>query len=110
MHAFPNAKLNDTQFPIQVQSLQSLSLNVTWNYDVGNSPTTTLDVNGLTTANLNANVALDMFLSNNQSAAGDPTAATHEVMLWLGRFGPSTDPLGYTPTPAATQQVGGVNW
>jgi hypothetical protein len=108
VHAFPNALLNDTQLPIQVSNLNSLTLNVDWNYAVGNEATTTTDDNSLTTANMNANVALDMFLSVDQTKASNSTLAEHEVMVWLGKYGSSTDPLGNDNPALLTQEVGGV--
>jgi hypothetical protein len=108
VHAFPNAKLNDTAFPIQVQNLQSLTLDVQWNYAVGNDPSDTTDLDALTAANLNCNVAVDMFLSEDETKAENSTLASYEVMVWLGRFGPSTQPLGFTTTPALQQQAGGL--
>jgi len=49
----------------------------------------------LIAGNLNANAAVDMFLSDDGTKAESSVDATHEVMIWLGRFGPSTIPLGF---------------
>jgi hypothetical protein len=65
-------------------------------------------LDALTAAQLNANVAVDMFLSDDQTKAENSTLATHEIMVWLGQFGPSTKPLGYSATPSLQQQAGGV--
>jgi glycosyl hydrolase family 12 len=105
VHAFPNALLNDTQLPIQVSDINSLAIDVSWNYAVGDLATTTTDDNGLDAAKLNANVALDMFLSNDQTKAANSTLAEHEVMVWLGKYGSSTDPLGLKKGALLTAEI-----
>jgi hypothetical protein len=108
VHAFPNALLNDSQLPLQVSNLNTLTLNVDWTYGVGDLAATTEDNNGLDTAQLNANVALDMFLSDDKDKAQNSTLADREVMVWLGRYGSSTDPLGMGNGAQATQTIDGV--
>jgi hypothetical protein len=107
VHAFPNALLNDTSLPISLGSLTNLTLDIKWTYGVGNVPAAVSDDAALTTANLQANAAIDMFLSSDITTANSSTLATHEVMIWLGVYGNSARPLGY-PTVTATETFNGV--
>jgi len=108
VHAFPNALLNDTSLPIQLGSLTNLTLDVEWTYAIGDVAATTSDDTALNAANLQANAAIDMFLSNDQTQASNSTAATHEVMIWLGQYGNSARPLGY-PTITATENINNID-
>jgi hypothetical protein len=105
VHAFPNAKLNVTSLPIQLSSLTSMDVGVAWNYAVGNAVSATTDTDALTNANLNANVCFDIFLSSDRSKSESTTDSGYEVMIWLGQFGPSTQPIGY-PTVSDTFTIG----
>jgi xyloglucan-specific endo-beta-1,4-glucanase len=59
-------------------------------------------------ANLMANVALDMFADNNTTAAQSAQQASYEIMIWLATFGGST-PLGYANgTVCCTQTLNGI--
>jgi hypothetical protein len=95
VHAFPNAKLNSTSLPVQLSSLTSMDVEVSWNYAVGNAVTDTTDTAALTNAQLNANVCFDIFLSSDRTKSESTTDSSYEVMIWLGQFGPSTQPIGY---------------
>jgi hypothetical protein len=109
VHAYPNALLNDTALPIQVSTLTNLTVDIQWNY-APNKNQTALDINSVMAGNLNANAAVDMFLSDDSTKAENSTAATHEVMIWLGRFGLSTIPLGFQwgEAPKDTTTINGV--
>jgi hypothetical protein len=107
VHAFPNALLNDTALPMQLSQLTNMTLDVKWTYAVGNLPADTSDDAALANANLQANAAVDMFLSSTASTADNSTLASHEVMIWLGVYGDSARPLGY-PTVTATETFNGI--
>jgi len=107
VHAFPNALLNDTSLPIQLGSLTNLTLDVKWTYAAGDVAADTSDDAALLAANLQANAAIDMFLSADQTTANSSTLATHEVMIWLGVYGNSARPLGF-PTITATETINGI--
>lgn len=109
VHAFPNAQLNSSALPIQLASLSNLNVDVQWSYSTGNVTNTGgLDESAMTAIGLNANVAVDMFLSSDQTKASNTTAASHEVMVWLGQFGLATQPLGFGDGAADSIQVGGT--
>jgi hypothetical protein len=95
VHAFPNVKLDQNEtLPIQVSDMSSLKVNVAWSYNGGNDADNATDTASLDTAGLNANVAVDMFLGADAAKSGSTTESQYEVMVWLGRYGASTQPIG----------------
>jgi len=110
VHAFPNALVAEG-LPVKMDDLSSLQVDTQWTYQVGNlkEQTTAIDVAALTKAELNANVCIDMFVAANEDESNDTEKADFEVMVWLGRFGASTDPLGFTAGKKATKTAGGVD-
>lgn len=110
MRAFPNALVN-TGLPVKVDDLTGLQIDTQWTYQLGGlkEQTTTIDVAALTKAELNANVCVDMFVAANEAESKITEKADFEVMVWLGKFGASADPLGYTKGVRATKTVGGVD-
>jgi len=110
VHSFPNALLNITALPIQVSDLNSLTLDVQWSYAPGDvqvapAAVSQADLDGVT---LNANVALDMFFDPDQKTSLDSSKAAIEVMVWLGRYGTATDPIGYNNPPALSATIDNV--
>jgi len=110
VRAFPNALVN-TGLPVKVDDLSSLQVDVQWTYQLGNlkEQITAIDVAALTKAELNANVCIDMFVAANEADSKITTQADFEVMVWLGKFGASADPLGFTNGKKATKTVDGVD-
>jgi hypothetical protein len=113
VHAFPNAKLEKI-LPVQVSKIDTLPVDVSWTYAKGNVAAApgAMVAADLAGDVVNANVAVDMFLSANQNDATDATKATHEVMVWFGRFGSSALPLGWpkdnSGTPLDTEVIEGT--
>ena len=85
--------------PLAISSLDTITLDVGWSYAAGLESVPkgqATDHDQLVSdANLNANVALDMFLAADESESKDSVKATHEVMIWLGMYGLATQPIGY---------------
>jgi len=108
VHAFPNAKLDTNAIPNQLSNISSILLDVSWTYASGDDAVTEVDSNSLLASNLNANVAVDMFLDPDQSNSMDPSSASHEVMVWLGQYGLATEPLGQNTGVVTTQSVNGT--
>lgn len=110
VHAFPNAKLElPATLPIQINNLTALELDVDWSYQLGSTNYTgDTDNDAMSTANVNANVCIDMFLAGDKSKADSTTESNYEVMVWLGRWGPSTQPIGMAKGPQQTQTVNGT--
>jgi len=57
---------------------------------------------------MNANVAIDMFFDSSKSSSSETTKADHEVMVWLGMFGPATQPIGFKLGSIITKSVNGT--
>lgn len=90
--------------------MSSLTLDVTWSYNVGNELIKdNTDYDALAEENVNANVALDLFLAADDQEALSPTKADYEVMVWLGRLGAATAPLGYMNGSVDSREVNGVS-
>lgn len=111
VHAFANADLNLTGvLPIQLSAVSTLTLDVTWSYNVGNELIAdSSDYDALADENVNANVALDFFLAEDDQDSLSTTESDYEVMIWLGRFGAATSPLGYEVGSVATRKVEGAS-
>ena len=88
--------------------MTGLPIDVSWSYGPGSSITSSTDIAALTEANVNANVCVDIFLAPDKSAASDTTRSTFEIMVWLGRFGDSTLPLGFEDGALDTRTISGT--
>ena len=109
VHAFPNIKVDGHVLPATVSSLSQVNVDLQWTYGPGNTSATTTDVNGLLTNNdLNANVAIDMFLDADQTKAQDSTAALYEIMVWFADFGNATQPIGFSGGSVTTKEISGT--
>lgn len=108
MHAFPNAQViqNDT-LPVLMSDVKSLHIDVEWSYAVGNEVHNSTDDSAMDTANMNANVAVDMFAAENQDKSANTTQADYEVMVWLGRWGDATRPIGWLQGSQSTESING---
>jgi hypothetical protein len=112
VHAFPNIKLNadsNTDIPLQISAVQNVEVDIEWYYGAGDTDPTTIDIASLTAAEANTNVAIDMFLDNNEGNSKDPEKAQYEMMVWLAAFGTATQPIGY-PTVVATEVINTVTF
>ena len=109
VHAFPNANLRlPDQLPVQLSDLSALTIDVQWTYGSGNAVADSLDDAALEEAGMNANVCVDMFLSSDKDKAANTTESDFEVMVWLGRWGDATDPIGYAKGPQDNYTVNGT--
>ena len=111
VHSFANADLNLTGvLPVQLSSMSGLTLDVEWSYNTGNDLVAeTSDYDALAAENVNANVALDLFLAADEQDALSTTESDYEVMVWLGRLGAYTLPLGFLNGSVETREVSGVS-
>lgn len=97
VHAFPNIKIDEEGvFPVQISKVTNIDIDTQWMYSVGdqNQSTAALDQGALAAVSANTNVAIDMFLDSDYSAATSTENAKYEVMVWLATFGPATQPIG----------------
>ncbi|ROT41944.1 concanavalin A-like lectin/glucanase [Sodiomyces alkalinus F11] len=110
VHAFPNIKVESTEFPVRVRDLESISIDVEWTYGVGNRTASTTDEDELAEHEVNTNVAIDMFLDSNKKKAKDSTKASYELMVWLAAIGPATHPIGLKQGAMATEIINGITF
>ena len=91
--------------------MTGLNVDVSWSYGVGSTsrPSKTTDVGAMEEAGVNANVCVDMFMSSGKDDSSSTTDSSYEVMIWLGRFGPDTNPLGFDSGALKTRELYGVN-
>lgn len=107
VHAYSNIRV-DNVLPLALDSMQELYLDLHWTYGVGNTSAETTSQDDLTTANLNTNVAIDMFLDSDKDKAENGTDAKYEVMVWFAQFGAATQPIGLSDKSKATREVNGT--
>lgn len=109
VHAFPNAMLDLPDIiPLTLSNLSAFTLDVSWTYGLGDYVHNVTDFASMSAAEVNANVCLDMFLAADPSNSTNTTTATYEVMVWLGRWGDASQPIGLAQGPVASQTVNGT--
>ncbi|KAK5994127.1 Xyloglucan-specific endo-beta-1,4-glucanase 1-like protein [Cladobotryum mycophilum] len=108
VHAFPNVEAKADVLPTPVGDITKMDLELEWSYATGNGTMEAASKADLTTAKLNTNVAIDMFIDADKKLAQLPGNATYEVMIWLAAYGDSTQPLGYNDGVKATKTVNGT--
>jgi hypothetical protein len=102
VHAYPNVQVADT-LPIELSTLQHLDLDIAWTYGAGNEPVAATDEAQLTQDQVNANVAVDMFLDADKAKSENSSLAAYEVMVWFADFGPAAQPIGMEDGVVTTQ-------
>lgn len=105
MHAFPNVQIESASLPLDLSNLQHINLEMEWSYGVGNEAVTVTDEAALTTANLNSNVAVDIFIDSDKTNSQNSSKAEYEVMVWFARFGTAAQPIGLKSGVIDTQTV-----
>lgn len=109
VHAFANAKLDMPRvIPVQLTNMSNLALDVKWSYAVGEKVKKTTDSPALDEIELNANVCVDMFLDADKLVANVTHQSSYEVMVWLGRYGTATQPIGNLQGVVVTLEVNGT--
>jgi hypothetical protein len=111
VHAFPNIKMDaDDVLPLRISNVAEVNFQAEWAYGVGDAQPTTSNINDLTDADVNANVAIDMFVDSDPDKASDTVDAKYEVMVWLADFGAATQPIGLAKGAVITQEVNGTTF
>lgn len=108
VHAYPNIMLDGGALPAKLQDLSAVDVDVQWTYGPGNSSAASTNTAELTQNNLNANVAIDMFLDADSTQAQNPEKADYEVMIWFAAIGTATDPIGMSAGVVTTKIVNGT--
>lgn len=88
--------------------MAAIDFSADWAYGVGDVKPNTTNVNDLLAADVNSNVAIDMFLDSDPTKAVSSVDAKYEVMVWLGVFGVATEPIGLRQGALKTQAVNGT--
>lgn len=88
--------------------MSGLTIDVSWAYDAGSTAEATTNYDAVAEAQINANVCVDMFLASDTTDAESTTKSSYEVMVWLGRFGAATDPLGWLNGTQDTREINGT--
>ncbi|KAL7915450.1 glycoside hydrolase family 12 protein [Trichoderma velutinum] len=107
VHAFPNIQVDSDVFPAAISSISKVDVDLAWSYGIGNETTVAASLADLTADNLNTNVAIDMFIDSDKTAAQNPSKAKYELMVWFAAFGPATQPIGFDQAPLSTQTLDG---
>jgi len=109
IHAFPQARIDGGVIPLTLQDLGQLNLDFRWTMGPGNTNAPSTSLLPLGAHQVNASVALDMYIDPDQTAAGDAGKATFEVIIIFAHFG-LQDPVGFgNGTIVTTQTLGGTN-
>lgn len=111
VHAFPNIKVEDV-LPLKVSAIEKIDMDFEWTYGKGKTAAPlSKNVSDLwDTAQLNANVAMDMFLDLDEAKSKEAEKASHEIMVWFAAIGPSTQPIGFNDGVLATKTLDGVEF
>lgn len=96
-------------FPTAINTIKSIPVDVEWTYGLGTEIANATDVAAMAVANVNANVAIDIFLDADVKKAVNNSAASHEVMVWLCKIGSAAQPIGY-PNSITTATVNGTTF
>jgi hypothetical protein len=111
VRAFPNALLEGAEnLPIPLNKIKEIPVDVAWTYGIGDSNLTSTDEATLVAANVNANVAIDMFMDANSGDSTVTTSANHEVMVWFAKYGPATQPIGWDLGAQNTVSINGTSF
>ncbi|KAK5076978.1 hypothetical protein LTS08_007533 [Lithohypha guttulata] len=112
VHAFPNIKIDGqgSIFPASISTIANIPVDVEWTYGLGEEPANITDVAGMTAANVNTNVAIDMFLDDDMNSAQSTTQAKYEIMVWLCTIGASTEPIGLALGAVSSQVINGTTF
>ncbi|ESZ94303.1 hypothetical protein SBOR_5299 [Sclerotinia borealis F-4128] len=111
VHAYPNVGYQSIQLPTQISNIDTFHLSGSWSfYPVGQESASDMTT-ALNAVGCKADIALDMFLDNNNVSSTNASVATHEVMVWQSVWG-GVWPIGYydPPTGAPEYKLGDVTY
>jgi Glycosyl hydrolase family 12 len=110
IHAFPQAAINGGVLPIALEDLGELKLDFNWTMGPGSHEVSATSLLPLGAHQVNASVALDMYLDKNETKAALAGEATYEMIIYFAKFG-LQDPVGFGngSTIVMTQTVDGTD-
>lgn len=94
--------------PIKIQDLQHINIEMHWAYGLGTEAAVSTNVSKLIEHDVNTNVAIDMFLDDEEGNSQSSTKASYEIMVWFARFGNNTDPIGFGNETVSTYVLNGT--
>ncbi|PHH62840.1 hypothetical protein CDD81_6640 [Ophiocordyceps australis] len=110
VHAFPNIKIDGGALPAVLQKINAIKVDMAWSMRLDNKTDTATDVDELLQANVNSNVAIDMFLDRDKSKAQDSEEAKFEVMVWFAAIGPATFAIGQQDGAVSKKSIDGTDF
>ncbi|PHH68937.1 hypothetical protein CDD82_172 [Ophiocordyceps australis] len=110
VHAFPNIKIDGGALPAVLQKINEINVDMAWSMRLDNKTDTATNVEELVQANVNSNVAIDMFLDKDKTKAQNSEAAKYEVMVWFAAIGPATFAIGQQAGPVSTRRINGTDF
>jgi len=116
IHAFPQATLQDTALPLPIIDLGQLVVDFSWTMGIGDANAPSTSTLRLDAQQVNASVALDMYIDADKTKAGDGGQAEFEMIILFANFG-LQDPVGFgnasifndRPSIVMTTKLNGVN-
>lgn len=110
IHAFPQASIcNDGVVPVTLEDLNELTLDFAWTMGIGNTNAPSTSVRRLGAQEVNASVALDMYMDPDKSKAGDARKAAFEMIIYFAHYG-LQDPVGFgNGTIVMTEKLNGMD-
>ncbi|KAF4592115.1 glycoside hydrolase family 12 protein [Ophiocordyceps camponoti-floridani] len=110
VHAFPNIKVDGDVLPVKLERVQEMEVDFQWTMRLDNDTGPTSSLADLANANVNSNVAIDMFVDSDLEKAQDSERAKYEVMVWFAAIGPATFAIGQDDKPIMSKKVDGTNF
>ena len=107
VHAFPNVQVL-TDMPYLLSTIKTIALSTHWTYGVGDTPAATTSESELLANAVNTNVAIDMFLDADKTAAENSSLANYEVMIWFAKFGTAAQAIGQEDGVVTTESINGT--
>jgi hypothetical protein len=109
IHAFPQAQpATGDILPITLEDLGELSLEFSWTMGIGDTISPATSIRRLGAQEVNATVALDMYLDADEDNAGNASAAAFEMIILFAKFG-LEDPVGFgNGTIVLTEKLNGT--
>lgn len=109
IHAFPQASIGEGGvIPLTIEDLGELTVDFEWTMGTGDTVAPDTSLIRLGAREVNASVALDMYLDSNKTKAGDAGEAAFEMIIYFANFG-LQDPVGFgNGTKVTTENLNGT--
>jgi hypothetical protein len=97
IHAFPQvqpASGDGAVLPITLEDLGQLTLDCAWTMGIGDTNSSATSIRRLGASEVNATVALDMYLDSDKDKAGNASTAAFEMIIYFAKYG-LEDPVSF---------------